>query len=155
MPRGIGKSTGLSGGFGDKGKSVVLNGLSIESGRFIFWRRVPPLSDGRMRRMHYCFNWKDSQFHHGRVHFVGTHHDGVQGTVILALAVVNTLLNGAFDAGIGLTAATITVHSDNHPFFWKRSLCPHLCLKGGTKLVSVWRQKICAQVLSSNSRNFH
>ena len=39
----------------------------------------------------------------GGVHFVGTHKDPVQRTVVLILAVIGTLLDGAFDALVGMT----------------------------------------------------
>ena len=39
----------------------------------------------------------------GRVAFMGTHHDLVQGAVVLAVAVIGALLNGAFDGLIGMT----------------------------------------------------
>jgi hypothetical protein len=40
---------------------------------------------------------------HGRVGFMGAHHDAIQGTVVLGVAVIGALLNGAFDALIGMT----------------------------------------------------
>ena len=37
------------------------------------------------------------------VHLMGTHQDPVQGAIILVFAVVCTLLDGAFDALVGMT----------------------------------------------------
>lgn len=39
----------------------------------------------------------------GRVRFVGTHQDPVQGAVVFAVAVVSTLLDGAFNTLVGMT----------------------------------------------------
>ena len=47
-----------------------------------------------------------------RIHFMGAHQNAVQGAIVLAVAVVCTLLNGAFDALI-----CMTVHISSS-FFW-------------------------------------
>ena len=39
---------------------------------------------------------------HGGVHLMGTHHDLVQRAVVLGVAVVSALLDGAFDALVGI-----------------------------------------------------
>ena len=38
----------------------------------------------------------------GGIHFVGAHQDLIQGTVVLVTAMVGTLLDGAFDALVGM-----------------------------------------------------
>ena len=38
-----------------------------------------------------------------RVRLMGTHHDLVQGAVVIVLTMVGTLLDGAFDALVGMT----------------------------------------------------
>ena len=38
----------------------------------------------------------------GGIHLVGTHQDPVQRTVVLILAVISALLDGAFDALVGM-----------------------------------------------------
>ena len=43
---------------------------------------------------------------HGGIGLVGAHGDPVQGAVVCILAVVSALLNGAFDALVGMTAHT-------------------------------------------------
>ena len=50
---------------------------------------------------------------HSGVGLVGTHQDLVQSAVVLALAVVGALMDGAFDALIG-----IAVHSHFLLLFW-------------------------------------
>ena len=44
----------------------------------------------------------------GGVGLVGTHQDPVQRAVVLIVAVMGTLLNGTFDALVG-----VTIHSDS------------------------------------------
>ena len=39
----------------------------------------------------------------GGVRLMGTHQDPVQGAVVLVIAVISTLLNGALDALVGMT----------------------------------------------------
>ena len=40
---------------------------------------------------------------HGRICLVGTHQDLIQGAVVLAVAVVSTVFDGAFDALVCVT----------------------------------------------------
>ena len=45
---------------------------------------------------------------HSRVGFVGTDHDPVQGAVILGVAVISALLDGAFNALVGMAVHRIS-----------------------------------------------
>ena len=49
---------------------------------------------------------------HGGVCFVSAHHDAVQRAVVLGIAMVSALLNGAFDALV-----CVTIHDFQPPFF--------------------------------------
>lgn len=50
---------------------------------------------------------------------MGAYQDLVQGTVVLAGAVVSTLRNGAFDALVSMT-----VHNAFPPFIWDKLSMP-------------------------------
>ena len=52
---------------------------------------------------------------HGRICFVGTHQNLVQGAVVFGVAVIGAGLNGAFDALISMA-----IHSRFLLFIWVR-----------------------------------
>jgi hypothetical protein len=50
---------------------------------------------------------------HSGIGLMGTHQNPIQGAVVLAVAVVSALLNGAFDALV-----CMAIHSCFPPLFW-------------------------------------
>jgi hypothetical protein len=50
---------------------------------------------------------------HGGIGFVGTHHNAIQGTIVLGITMVCAGLDGAFDALVGMA-----VHSISSFFMW-------------------------------------
>ena len=57
---------------------------------------------------------------HGGIHFMGAHQDAVQRAVVLGIAVIGALLDGAFDALVGMV-----VHPFSPPSFGLRNYFAH------------------------------
>ena len=56
---------------------------------------------------------------------MGTHHDAVQGAVVLVLTMVGTLLDGTFDALVGMTVhrkASFEIEFGNSMVFGEESM---------------------------------
>jgi len=97
---------------------------------------------------------------HGGIGLVGTHQDLVQGAVVLALAVVGALLDGALDGSVG-----IAVHKKVPPFVWVQLyyepdgcfLCAHVLSliwnKIQNKRSTMTMAKIAPSILSADFAN--